>query len=71
MLNYVLRHLAGSVVALFVMSLLAFSGVHAIGKPVDLLINPQADQAEIDRATALLGLTPHPAIPSNQRQSTP
>ena len=60
MLNYVLRRLAGSVVALFLMSLLVVSGVHAIGNPVDLLINPQADLAEIARAT-----------PSNQRQSTP
>ena len=53
-----LRRLAGSVVALFVMSLLLFSGLHAIGDPVDPLINPQADQAEIARATALLGLAP-------------
>src|SRR3954467_4043569 len=38
------------------MSLLVFAGIYAIGNPVDILINPQADQAEIARATAALGL---------------
>ncbi|HEV7392737.1 MAG TPA: ABC transporter permease [Burkholderiales bacterium] len=38
------------------MSALVFLGVYAIGNPVDILINPQADQAEIARATAALGL---------------
>src|SRR6185295_5569354 len=40
----------------FVMSALVFAGVYAIGNPIDILINPQADQAEIARATAALGL---------------
>jgi len=40
----------------FVMSVLVFAGIYAIGNPVDILINPQADQAEIARATAALGL---------------
>ena len=31
---------------------LVFAGIYAIGNPVDILINPQADQAEIARATA-------------------
>jgi peptide/nickel transport system permease protein len=44
------------VVTLFVMSLLVFAGVYAIGNPVDILINPQADQAEIARTIAQLGL---------------
>ncbi len=56
MLAYITRRLAQSLVALFVMSLLVFVGVYAIGNPVDILINPQADQAEIARATAALGL---------------
>jgi peptide/nickel transport system permease protein len=56
LLNFALRRLLWSAGTLFMMSLLVFSGVHAIGNPVDLLINPQADQAEIARATALLGL---------------
>ena len=38
------------------MSALVFAGVYAIGNPVDILINPQADQAEIARTTAALGL---------------
>ena len=56
MLRFVLRRLLQSALVLFVMSLLVFAGVYAIGNPVDILINPQADQAEIARATAALGL---------------
>ena len=56
MLNFVLRRLAQSTVALFVMSLLVFAGVYAIGNPVDILVNPQADQAEIAQTIAQLGL---------------
>jgi peptide/nickel transport system permease protein len=56
MLSYILRRLAQSALVLFVMSALVFLGVYAIGNPVDILINPQADQAEIARATAALGL---------------
>jgi peptide/nickel transport system permease protein len=39
-----------------VMSGLVFTGVYAIGDPVAILVSPQADQAEIARATAALGL---------------
>jgi peptide/nickel transport system permease protein len=56
MLAYIVRRLAQSALVLFVMSALVFLGVYAIGNPVDILINPQADQAEIARATAALGL---------------
>jgi peptide/nickel transport system permease protein len=56
MLAYVLRRLLWSAASLWLMSLLVFAGVHAVGDPVALLISPQADQAEIARATALLGL---------------
>jgi peptide/nickel transport system permease protein len=41
---------------LFVMSLLVFFGVYAIGNPVDILVNPNADQQDIARAIAELGL---------------
>ncbi len=51
-----IRRFAQSLLTLFVMSLLVFAGVYAIGNPVDILISPQADQAEIARATAALGL---------------
>ena len=56
MLVFIIRRMLQSVVALLVMSLLIFVGVFAIGNPIDILINPQADQAEIARATAALGL---------------
>ncbi len=56
MLVFIIRRLLQSVVALLVMSVLIFVGVFAIGNPIDILINPQADQAEIARATAALGL---------------
>ena len=38
------------------MSFLVFVGVYAIGDPVELLVNPQADAVERARATAALGL---------------
>jgi peptide/nickel transport system permease protein len=56
MLAYILRRLVSSIILLFVMSLLVFVGVFAIGNPVDLLISPEADQREIERAIAALGL---------------
>ena len=56
MVTYILRRLVQSALVLVVMSALVFVGVYAIGNPVDILINPQADQAEIARATAALGL---------------
>src|SRR3954467_669580 len=56
MLVFVIRRALQSVVVLAAMSLLVFAGVYAIGNPIDILINPQADQQEIARATAALGL---------------
>jgi peptide/nickel transport system permease protein len=56
MLVYVIRRLLQSVLVLFAMSLLVFLSVYAIGNPVDILINPQADQEEIERAVRALGL---------------
>ncbi len=56
MLPHVAQRLAHSLLALVLMSLLVFAGVYAIGNPIDILINPQADQNEIARATAALGL---------------
>jgi peptide/nickel transport system permease protein len=38
------------------MSFLVFLGVFAIGNPIELLVNPQADEAERLRATVALGL---------------
>jgi peptide/nickel transport system permease protein len=56
MFAYTLRRLTQSGFVLLVMSLLVFLGVFAIGNPVDLLVNPQADDAEKLRATVALGL---------------
>jgi peptide/nickel transport system permease protein len=56
MFVYVIRRLLQSVVVLLAMSLLVFVGVYAIGNPVDILINPQADQEDIERAIKGLGL---------------
>ncbi len=56
MLSFALRRLAQSGATLLVMSLLVFAGIYAIGNPVDILINPEANQAEIARATTQLGL---------------
>jgi peptide/nickel transport system permease protein len=56
MLVYVIRRLLQSVVVLAAMSALVFVGVYAIGNPVDILINPQADQEDIERAIKGLGL---------------
>jgi peptide/nickel transport system permease protein len=56
MLVYIIRRSMQSVVVLFVMSLLVFVGVYAIGNPIDILINPQADQIDRENAIAALGL---------------
>src|SRR5258708_19808920 len=53
---FVIRRLMQSVVVLMLMSVLVFVGVFGIGNPIDILVNPQADQAEMARATAALGL---------------
>jgi peptide/nickel transport system permease protein len=56
MLSLIARRLAQSLGVLVLMSLLVFAGVYAVGNPIDILVNPQADQSEIARATAALGL---------------
>jgi peptide/nickel transport system permease protein len=45
-----------SVAVVIVMSLLVFFGVHIVGDPVYMLINPEADQADIEAAIHALGL---------------
>ena len=56
MLAFAIRRFGQSVFVLLVMSLLVFLGVYAIGNPIELLVNPQADDLERARATAALGL---------------
>lgn len=53
---FILRRLLQSVAVLLIMSLIVFVGVNLIGDPVDMLINPEADQAEIARVIRDLGL---------------
>ncbi|HEY1327494.1 MAG TPA: ABC transporter permease [Casimicrobiaceae bacterium] len=56
MLVFIIRRGLQSVVVLFAMSLLVFVGVYAVGNPIDILINPQADQQDRERAIQALGL---------------
>jgi len=56
MLVFIIRRLLQSVVVLFFMSLLVFAGVYAVGNPIDILISPDATQADRAEAVARLGL---------------
>ena len=60
MLVFFIRRSLQSIVVLFAMSLLVFAGVYAIGNPIDILISPQADQIDRERAIAALGLDKPP-----------
>lgn len=56
MLAFIIRRSLQSVAVLVAMSVLVFVGVYAVGNPIDILINPQADQIEREHAIAALGL---------------
>jgi peptide/nickel transport system permease protein len=56
MTAFILRRLMQSVSVVIVMSIIVFFGVHVVGDPVYLLINPQADQKDIEAAIRALGL---------------
>lgn len=56
MTAFIIRRLMQSVLVVVVMSLIVFCGVHLVGDPVYLLINPQADQKDIEAAIRSLGL---------------
>lgn len=53
---FVIRRLLQSAVVLLATSLLVFMGVYAIGNPIDILISPEATQAEREQAIQSLGL---------------
>ena len=53
---FITRRVLQSFVVVFVMSLLVFFGVNIVGDPIDLLINPEADQEDIEAAIRALGL---------------
>ena len=56
MTAFILRRSLQSILVLFVMSLIVFGGVNLVGDPVDMLVNPEADQQEIERVIRDLGL---------------
>lgn len=56
MLVYLIRRLGQSLFAVVAMASLVFVGVYAIGNPVDILISPEATQADIEAAVIRLGL---------------
>jgi peptide/nickel transport system permease protein len=56
MTAYLIRRLLQAGLVVVAMSLLVFVGVYAIGDPVEILISPEADQIEKERAIAALGL---------------
>ncbi|HZH46303.1 MAG TPA: ABC transporter permease [Roseococcus sp.] len=53
---YLLRRVFQSLLVLVAMSLIVFVGVYAVGDPVEILISPDADQFERERAIKALGL---------------
>lgn len=53
---WLLRRLVQAGFVMLAMSAIVFIGLHAIGNPIDILISPEADQAERARAIAALGL---------------
>ncbi len=56
MISFVLQRIWQAVFVLFAMSLLVFTGVFSVGNPLDLLVDPQASQADIAKTAAMLGL---------------
>jgi peptide/nickel transport system permease protein len=53
---YLLRRLLQAALVMLAMSVIVFVGVYAIGDPVEILISPDADQMERERAIKALGL---------------
>ncbi len=56
MTAFVIRRLMQAAGVALAMSVIVFFGVNVIGDPVHLLIDPQADQEDIERAIRALGL---------------
>lgn len=53
---FIIRRLMQAVLVVFMMSLIVFFGVNVLGNPIDFLVSPDADQADIAAAIARLGL---------------
>jgi peptide/nickel transport system permease protein len=56
MTTWLIRRLLQALSVVLAMTVIVFIGVHVIGNPVDILISPDADQAERARIIAMLGL---------------
>lgn len=56
MTAFIIRRLFQAAIVLCVMSFLVFMGIFAVGDPIDILVNPDATMAEIERARTALGL---------------
>ena len=56
MIAFIVRRVWQAFFVLLLMSLLVFVGIYAIGNPVDILISPEATQAERIATTASFGL---------------
>ena len=56
MTGWLLRRIAQAAVVVFLMTLIVFIGLHAIGNPVDILIGQDVDQVDRARIIAELGL---------------
>jgi peptide/nickel transport system permease protein len=56
MIAFILRRLMQSAGVVLAMSFIVFVGMHVVGDPVYLLVNPQSDQAEIEATIRRLGL---------------
>jgi peptide/nickel transport system permease protein len=53
---FIIRRLMQSAIVVLAMSLLVFVGVNIVGDPVDMMVSPEADQAEIERVKRAFGL---------------
>src|SRR6266481_3959871 len=56
MLAFLLRRVSQGLLVIAAMAVLVFVGVYALGNPIDILISPDADQIERERAIIRLGL---------------
>jgi len=54
--DYIIRRLLQSIAVVLAMSVIVFFGVHVVGDPIYLLVNPQMDQKDIEAAIRALGL---------------
>ena len=56
MTTWLIRRLIQALFVIIAMSVIVFIGVHVVGNPVDILISPEADQAERARIITSMGL---------------